>query len=262
MIRSLYTAATGMKANQLYVDNITNNLSNINTVAFKKTKVEFEDLLYQTMVEPGSGNAEGASFPAGIQVGVGVRVVASQKVFSQGNISETSNPLDLSILGDGFFQVAMPSGEIAYTRGGAFKISAEGSLVTSQGYLLEPPIVLPEGSQDITIDESGRVYVSLDGSNISEEIGQIELARFINPSGLKSMGNNVFTMTAASGSPDVDAPGEASMGKIQSGFLESSNVQLVEEMVNMIVAQRAYEVVSKAIQTSEEMLQLANQLRR
>lgn len=262
MIRSLYTAATGMRANQLYVDTISNNLANVNTTGYKKTKVEFEDLLYQTMVEPGSGNAEGARNPAGIQVGLGVKSSASQKIFSQGNLTETGNPLDLTIQGNGFFQVLMPDGKIAYTRDGSFALAADGNLVTSQGYLLEPPIVLPEGTKTVQVDDRGRVYAMVEDSEIAEEVGQLETAQFINNAGLLAIGGNLYTPTQASGEPEVGIPGEQGLGLLKSGYLEAANVQLVEEMVNMIVAQRAYEISSKAIQTSDEMLQLANQLRR
>jgi len=262
MIRSLHTAATGMKANQMYVDNIANNLANVNTTGFKKSKLEFEDLLYQTMVEPGSGTEEGAKHPAGLQIGVGVRAISNQKVFTQGNITQTNNSEDLAIAGVGFFQIVTPDGKMAYTRDGSFKISADGTLVTSQGYLLEPEIVIPEGARSLVINEFGRVFVTLDGEDISEEIAQLELARFINPGGLRSLGQNLFESTPASGIPDLGIPGENGMGSLRNGYLETSNVQLVEEMVNMIVAQRAYEVSSKAIQTSEEMLQMANQLKR
>lgn len=262
MIRSLHTAATGMKSNQLYVDNIANNLANVNTTGFKKSKLEFEDLLYQTIIEPGQGTEEGAKHPAGLQVGVGVRAISNQKVHTQGNLNQTGNSEDMAIAGKGFFQIMTPDGKMAYTRDGSFKISEDGTLVTSQGYMLEPEIVIPEGARDLTIDEFGRVYVSVEGDEISEEIGQMELARFINPGGLSSLGQNLFEQTPASGVPELGVPGEDGMGTLRSGYLETSNVQLVEEMVNMIVAQRAYEISSKAIQTSEEMLQMANQLKR
>lgn len=262
MIRSLYTAATGMKANQLFVDNISNNLANVNTTGYKKSKMEFEDLLYQTLKEPGDGNADGARNPAGLQVGLGVRAVSSQKIFTQGNLTQTENPLDMTIEGNGFFQVMMPDGKVGYTRDGSFQIAADGNVVTSQGYLIEPPVVLPEGTQQVSIDDTGRVYVTLQDSEVADEIGQIETAQFINPAGLMALGSNLFTSTSASGDAEAGIPGENGLGLLKSGYLETSNVQLVEEMVSMIVAQRAYEISSKAIQTSEEMLQLANQLRR
>ena len=261
MIRSLYTAATGMKANQLYIDNISNNLSNVNTTGFKKAKLEFQELLYQTMVDPGSGAADGAKSPAGLQVGLGVRSVANQRIFGQGNLQETKNPFDLAISGTGFLQVQMPGGEVAYTRDGSLKVSADGTLVTSSGFPLEPQINIPEGAREITIDPNGRVAVFMTDTASQEEIGQIELVKFLNEGGLKSLGANLFGGSPASGEPETTTPGSNGTGTLAQGFLEASNVELVEEMVNMIVAQRAYEVSAKAIQTSDSMLQLANQLR-
>ena len=261
MIRSLYTSATGMKANQLYIDNISNNLANVNTTGFKKSKLEFQELLYQTIVEPGSGAADGAKSPAGLQLGLGVRSVANQKIFSQGNLQETKNPFDMAITGSGFLQVQMPSGEIAYTRDGSFKISNDGTLVTSQGFPLEPQITVPDGAQNIQVDATGKVSVQMNDTGTNEEIGQIELVKFLNEGGLKSMGNNLYQVSPASGEPESGTPGTNGLGTLAQGFLEASNVELVEEMVNMIVAQRAYEISAKAIQTSDSMLQLANQLK-
>ncbi len=261
MIRSLYTAATGMKANQLYIDNIANNLSNVNTTGFKKSKLEFQDLLYQTMVEPGSGNADGAKAPAGLQVGLGTRSVSNQKIFGQGSLQQTTNNLDIAIQGSGFIQVQMPNGETAYSRDGSLKISSDGTLVTSNGYLIEPNITIPDGAQQLTIDGNGKVAVIMNNSGTFEDVGQIELAKFVNEGGLKSLGNNLYQATAASGQPEIEVPGENGTGAIMQGYLEASNVEMVEEMVNMIVAQRAYEVSSKAIKTAEEMLQIANQLK-
>lgn len=261
MIRSLYTSATGMKANQLYIDNISNNLANVNTTGFKKSKLEFQELLYQTMIEPGSGTAEGAKSPAGLQVGLGVRSVANQKIFSQGNLTETKNPYDLAIQGTGFFQVQMPNGDIGYTRDGSLKVSSDGTIVNSTGFPLEPQITIPEGAQGVQIDATGKVTVSISGSGTQEDIGQIETAHFLNEAGLKSLGGNVYAATAASGEAETGAPGSSNLGTLAQGVLEASNVELVEEMVNMIVAQRAYEISAKAIQTSDSMLQLANQLK-
>jgi flagellar basal-body rod protein FlgG len=261
MIRSLYTSATGMKANQLYIDNISNNLANVNTTGFKKSKLEFQELLYQTLIDPGAGNSEGAKSPAGLQLGLGVRSVANQKMFSQGNLQETKNPFDIAITGQGFFQVQMPSGEVGYSRDGSFKVSSDGTLCTSQGYPLEPQINVPDGAHDIQVDGSGKVAVVLADSGTTEEIGQIEMAKFLNEGGLKSLGSNLYQASSASGEAEVGTPGTNGMGTLAQGFLEASNVELVEEMVNMIVAQRAYEISAKAIQTSDSMLQLANQLR-
>jgi flagellar basal-body rod protein FlgG len=261
MIRSLYTAATGMKANQLYIDNISNNLANVNTTGFKKSKLEFQELLYQTLVDPGAGAADGAKSPAALQLGLGVRSVANQKIFGQGNLQETKNSFDMAITGVGFLQVQMPSGEIAYTRDGSFKISSDGTVVTSSGFPLEPQLTVPDGVGQLMIDANGKVTVTLAESGATEELGQIEMVRFLNEGGLKSMGNNLYQSSNASGEPEVGVPGTNGLGTLAQGFLEASNVELVEEMVNMIVAQRAYEISSKAIQTSDSMLQLANQMK-
>lgn len=261
MIRSLYTAATGMKSNQLFIDNISNNLSNVNTTGFKKSKLEFQELLYQTMMEPGAGSSDGAKSPAGLQIGLGVRSAANQKIFSQGNLQESKNPFDLAISGTGFLQVQLPDGQVAYTRDGSLKVAADGTLVTSSGFPLEPQINIPEGAKEMTVDPNGRVAVFLNDTGAQEEIGQIELVRFLNEGGLKSLGANLYQASPASGEPEAAAPGTNGLGTLAQGFLEASNVELVEEMVAMIVAQRAYEVSAKAIQTSDSMLQLANQLR-
>jgi len=261
MIRSLYTSATGMKANQLYIDNISNNLANVNTTGYKKSKLEFQELLYQTLIDPGAAASDGSKSPAGLQVGLGVRSAANQKMFSQGSLQETKNPLDMAINGDGFLQVQLPSGEVAYTRDGSFKVSSDGTLCTSQGYPLEPPITVPDGGHDIQIDATGKVSVQISDTGTTEDIGQIEMAKFLNEGGLKSLGDNLYQASSASGDAETGTPGTNGMGTLQQGFLEASNVELVEEMVNMIVAQRAYEISAKAIQTSDSMLQLANQLR-
>lgn len=261
MLRSLYTAATGMKSNQLYIDNISNNLSNVNTTGFKKSKLEFQDLLYQTLVEPGGSNAEGAKSPQGLQVGLGVRSAATQRIFSQGNMQQTGNPLDVAIAGVGFLQVQMPGGEIGYTRDGSLKVSADGTLVTTNGFPLEPMVQIPAGVKEVAIDDYGHVSVTMTDTGASEEVGQIELAKFLNPAGLKSIGDNLYLATTASGDAEVDVPGNNGLGTTKQAYLEASNVELVEEMVSMIIAQRAYEVSSKAIQTSDSMLQMANQLK-
>jgi len=264
MIRSLYSAATGMKAQQLFVDNISNNLANVNTMGFKKSKLEFEDLLYQTMEEPGENISDQNINPTGLQVGLGVKPAGTQKIFSQGSLVQTENKLDFAIQGDGFFQVSRPDGSTAYTRDGAFKLSDEGYIVTTSGYLLEPEIVLPvdADAEQFTIDTNGKIYMKMVNEDVLEEVGQLELARFINPAGLKSLGGNLYESTAASGEPVVNEPGLEGMGTLSQGYLEASNVQIVEEMVNMIMAQRAYEIASKGVTTSEEMLQVANQLKR
>lgn len=262
MLRSLWTAATGMIAQQVNLDVITNNLANVNTVGFKKNRADFDDLFYQIHKEPGAPLGGGTVVPTGIQIGLGARVAATQKIFTQGNYQQTENPLDVAIEGAGFFQVLLPDGTVAYTRDGAWKIDGEGQIVTSDGYLIEPAIVVPQEATSITITPEGRVLVTLQGQVEQEEIGQIQLARFVNPAGLKAIGKNLFVETVASGAPIVANPGEEGLGQIQQGFLEMSNVQVVEEMVNMIVAQRAYEANSKSVQTADEILRIVNNLRR
>lgn len=262
MIRSMYTAATGMEAQQLYMDTISHNLSNVNTNGYKRQKIEFQDLMYQTLREPGVRNVEGTMAPSGIEVGLGVRPAATQRIFQQGSLNQTGNELDMAIQGEGFFQITLPDGETAYTRDGQFKLSSDGSLVTSNGYFIFPQIVIPEGARDLTVSADGRFSVKLTGDTTSTEIGQIEIARFINPAGLKALGNNLFALSDASGEEIITLPGEEGSGTIQHGYVESSNVQIVDEMVNMITAQRAFEIVSKAIQVSEDMMQIASNLKR
>jgi flagellar basal-body rod protein FlgG len=262
MIRSLYTAATGMKGNQTFVDTIAHNLSNVNTIGYKKQQVEFEDLMYQNLQRPGGETEDGNRAPVGIEVGLGSRVSAINRAFLQGNMEQTGNETDAAIEGIGFFQVRLPDGEIGYTRNGAFKRNDEGYLTTSQGYFLDPPINVPDDASYLTISESGEVACSKPGQTSAEILGQIELARFINPAGLTAEGGSIYRQSDASGAPIVGIPGEENLGKLRNQFRESSNVQMVEEMVNMIVAQRAYEISSKAITTSDEMLQTANSLKR
>ncbi|MBP7891941.1 MAG: flagellar basal-body rod protein FlgG [Firmicutes bacterium] len=262
MMRALWSAATGMLAKQLDMDVIANNLANVNSAGFKKSRVDFQDLMYQTIRTAGSTVAQGSRVPTGIQVGLGTRAAAIQKVFSQGDFIQTENPLDLVIEGDGFFQVLLPDGSTAYTRTGAFKVDSEGRVVTSDGFVMEPELVVPANAVDISIGTDGTVTIQVAGENAPTELGQIQLARFLNPGGLVSIGRNLYKPTAASGDPAVGTPGLEGIGTIAQKFLEMSNVKVVEEMVNMIIAQRAYEVNSKAIQTSDEMLAAANNLRR
>ncbi|MCR4427044.1 MAG: flagellar basal-body rod protein FlgG [Firmicutes bacterium] len=262
MMRALWSAATGMLAKQLDMDVISNNLANLNSAGFKKSRVDFQDLMYQTYRSAGSTVAQGSKLPAGIQVGLGTRAAAIQKIFSQGDFIQTENPLDLVIEGDGFFQILMSDGSTAYTRNGAFKVDADGRIVTSDGFLLEPEISIPTDSVSISIGTDGTISVLVAGDDEPKDIGKIELARFLNPAGLAALGRNLFRATAASGEATIGTPGLSGMGTIAQGFLEMSNVKVVEEMVNMIIAQRAYEVNSKAIQTSDEMLATANNLRR
>lgn len=262
MIRSLFIAATGMEAQKLNIDVIANNLSNVNTAGFKKGRADFQELMYQNIKTPGALSAEGAQIPSGIQVGLGVRPVAVQKIFTQGDFASTGNNLDMVIEGDGFFKILKPDGEVAYTRTGAFKLDSEGRIVTSDGYPLEPSITIPSNTLNITVGSDGKVSALQAGSAAPTEVGQIELARFINPAGLKALGKNLFVPTGSSGEPITGNPGSEGIGTIAQGFLELSNVNIVEEMVNMIVSQRAYEINSKAVQASDDMLQIANNLRR
>ena len=251
-----------MYAQQLGIDTIANNLANVNTAGYKKSKVEFQDLIYQTLRAAGVSSFQGVMVPTELQVGHGVRPVAVQKNFSQGNVLVTENPLDLAIMGNGFFQIIQPDGTIAYTRDGTFKMNDEGAIVTSDGLFLEPEISLPEDTTSISISADGIVSVMVVGSNEPSELGMIEMAKFINPGGLKSIGQNLFMSTIASGDPILGSPGSEGFGQLNQGYIEGSNVKVVEEMVNMIVAQRAYELNSKSIRTAEEMLQMANNIKR
>jgi flagellar basal-body rod protein FlgG len=251
-----------MEAQQLYMDTISNNLSNVNTTAFKRSKVEFQDLMYQTLREPGIKNFEGSMAPAGIETGLGVKPSATQKIFEQGQLNKTENEMDWAVQGEGLFQVTLPDGTLAYTRDGAFKRSNDGTIVTSSGFMLYPQVTIPEHSSELTVSQDGRISVQLPGEASSTDIGQVELVRFVNASGLKSLGGNLYVQTDASGDPVVSSPGEEGAGTILHKYTESSNVQVVEEMVNMISAQRAFEIISKSIQVSEEMMQVANNLKR
>ncbi len=260
MIRALWTAATGMESQQTNIDVIANNLANVNTSGFKKSRADFQELLYQVSKSPGSSTSADTVSPTGIQVGLGSRTAAVQKVFSTGDMMQTENELDLAVEGRGFFQVEMPDGTTAYTRSGALKKDGDGRLTTSEGYLLTPQIVIPENTTSISIGQDGTVGVFLDGDSTSTEIGVIELATFSNESGLRSMGRNLYVETVSSGVATTGVPGENGMGTLSQGYLEGSNVSVMEEMVNMIAGQRAYEVNSKAIQTADEMLQMTNNL--
>ncbi|NIA29230.1 MAG: flagellar basal-body rod protein FlgG [Actinobacteria bacterium] len=262
MDKTLRTAATGMRAQQLYIDTIANNLANVNTTGFKKSKVEFQDLLYQTIRPAGAQVAEGTKTPTELQVGCGTKPVATTKLFTQGDVVATGNSLDLAIEGEGFFQLRMPDGTYSYSRDGAFKISRDGQLVNSDGYILEPEITLPQDTQSVMISRDGLVSVMVSGTNEAQDLGQIELARFINPSGLKNIGRNLLQMTSPSGDPIIGTPDLEGFGGLGQGYLESSNVDVVEEMVNMITAQRAYEINSKSIKTADDMMGLVNNLKR
>ena len=262
MIRSLYTAATGMEAQQLNLDVTANNLANVGTAGFKKSRMDFQDLLYQTIRTAGATQAQGVQVPTGIQVGLGTRPGASQKIFTPGDMQQTSNPMDVAIEGDGFFQVRTPSGDVAYTRDGSFKKDGDGRLVTSDGYQIEPAVTIPADAQTINIGEDGSVTASIQGQNEPQPCGNIELVKFMNPAGLMNQGRNLYSSTVASGEAITGTPGQDGLGKLSSGYIEMSNVKVVEEMVNLITAQRAYEVNSKSIQTADEMLNIANNLRR
>ena len=262
MIRSLWTSATGMQAQALNLDVISNNLANVNTSGFKKSRAEFQDLLYETLLPAGTSSSQDTEVPAGIQLGHGTRPSTVLKIFSQGNMENTQNELDLAIEGDGFFQITLPNGETAYTRDGAFKLDSDGRIVNSDGFTMEPEIAIPSDAMSISVGLDGTVSVLQAGESTPSEIGTIELARFINPAGLISMGKNLFIRSEASGNEMTGTAGEDGMGTLAQGFLEMSNVSVVDEMVNMITAQRAYESNSKAIQAADDMLQLANNVKR
>jgi flagellar basal-body rod protein FlgG len=261
MLRSLFIAATGMEAQKLSIDVISNNLANVNTTGFKKSRADFQDLLYQTIRTPGATSAEGSQIPSGIQVGMGVKPVAVQKIFQQGNFVQTGNNLDMVIEGDGFFQILMPDGTTAYSRSGSFKLDSDGRIVNSDGYPLEPAITIPSNTTNISISSDGKISVTQAGNSAPTQIGQIDLANFINPGGLNALGKNLFQQTGSSGDPTTGNAGTNGLGTISQGYIEMSNVNVVEEMVNMIVSQRAYEINSKAVQASDQMLQVANNLR-
>ena len=262
MIRSLWTSATGMQAQALNLDVIANNLANVNTAGFKKSRAEFQDLLYETLRPAGTSSSQDTQVPTGIQIGHGTRPSTVLKIFSQGNMENTKNELDLAIEGDGFFQIILPNGETAYTRDGAFKLDSDGRIVNSDGFALEPEITIPSDALSISVGIDGTVSVLQAGDSIPSEIGTIELARFVNPAGLISTGRNLYITSEASGDEMTGTPGEDGLGSLAQGFLEMSNVSVVDEMVSMITAQRAYEVNSKSIQTADEMLQMANNIKR
>lgn len=262
MIRALHTAATGMIGMQTQVDTTSNNIANVNTIGYKKQRAEFADLFYQTMQYAGTSTSETTVAPTGIELGLGVRPLAIAKHFSQGNPKETENNLDIAIMGRGFFQIEMPDGTIAYTRSGGFKLDNEGNIVTSEGYRLVPNITIPEDATQINIGIDGIVSVLQSNSTELNTIGQIETTIFINPAGLHSLGDNLYINTNASGEPINGIPGNEGFGMLRQGFIEMSNVKLVEEMTDLITGQRAYEANSKTIQTADSMLQTINGLKR
>ena len=260
MMRSLSIAKTGLEAQQTQLDAITHNLANTATNGYKRSRAVFEDLLYQNLRQAGAPSSQQTQLPTGLQLGTGVRPVATSRNFSQGGLNQTGNNLDLAVNGQGFFQVQMPDGSSAYTRDGSFQLDAQGQLVTASGYTVNPSITLPANAQSITIGRDGVVSATVPGSTAAQQIGQLQLVNFMNPAGLDPRGGNLFGETSASGSPQTGNPGANGLGVVTQGSVESSNVNVVEELVAMIQAQRAYEINSKAIQTSDQMLAKLAQL--
>ncbi len=260
MIRSLWISKTGLEAQQVQMDVIANNLANVSTAGFKRSRAVFEDLLYQTIRQPGAQSSQQTQIPSGLQIGTGVRPIASERIQTQGSLQQTSNQFDIAIQGAGFFQVLMPDGTTAYTRSGSFQTDNQGQLVTSSGFVVQPAITIPINATSVTIARDGTVSVTQPGNAAPVQIGSMQLAVFINPVGLQSQGENLYLETASSGSPTVDVPGNNGVGLLNQGYVETSNVNVVEELVNMIQTQRAYEINSKAITVSDQMLQKLTQM--
>jgi len=260
MIRSLYIAKTGLEAQQTNLDVISNNLANVSTNGFKKSRAVFEDLLYQNVRQPGAQSSQQTQLPSGLQIGTGVRTVATERIHTQGNPQQTGNAKDVMINGDGFFNVLLPDGTQAYTRDGSLQTDSNGQLVTSSGYVIQPPITVPNNAVSLTVGRDGTVSVTTPGTSAATQIGSIQISNFINPAGLESRGENLYVETSASGTANTNTPGTNGVGYLMQGFVETSNVNVVEEMVNMITTQRAYEINSKAITTSDQMLQKLAQL--
>ncbi|PWF44366.1 flagellar basal-body rod protein FlgG [Massilia glaciei] len=260
MIRSLYIAKTGLEAQQTNLDVITNNLANVSTNGFKRSRAVFEDLLYQNVRQPGAQSSQQTNLPSGLQIGTGVRTVATERIHTQGNPQLTSNSKDLMINGSGFFSVLLPDGATAYTRDGAFQSDSNGQLVTSSGFVIQPAITVPAEALSITVGRDGVVSVTLPGTAAPSQVGTLQLTTFVNPAGLESKGENLYAETGSSGTPNTNTPGTNGAGVILQGYVETSNVNVVEEMVNMIQTQRAYEINSKAITTSDQMLAKLAQL--
>jgi flagellar basal-body rod protein FlgG len=260
MIRSLWISKTGLEAQQTQMDVISNNLANVSTNGFKKSRAVFEDMLYQTLRQPGAQSSQINMIPSGLQIGTGVRPVAAERIHTQGNLQQTGNQLDVAIQGSGFFQVLMPDGTTAYTRDGSFQSDNQGQLVTSDGYVVQPAITIPSNATGVTIGTDGTVSVTQPGTVTPTQVGNLQLATFINPAGLQSLGQNLYAQTASSGAPVTSTPGINGTGLLNQGYVETSNVNVVEELVNMIQTQRAYEINSKSIQTSDQMLQRLTQL--
>lgn len=262
MIRALFSAASGMNAQQLNVENIANNIANANTNGFKTRRAQFQDLLYQNMIQPGAAASQQSIVPTGLQLGLGTRAVSNEVIFTQGDFSQTDNPLDLCIQGNGFFQIQRPTGDLAYTKAGNFHLSNTGQMVDPNGNLLDPPITIPTNALNVTIAQDGTVSYTLPGSSASQQAGQIQLATFPNPSGLNSLGGNLYQQTDASGAPVLGAPGsQEGLGTLMQGFVEQSNVSIVQEFVNLIVSQRAYEANSKVVKAADDMYQQVNNLK-
>ena len=262
MLRAPYSAATGMEALQINIDNIAHNIANVNTTGFKQRRTQFQDLLYQDLVAPGSNASSSTEIPTGLQIGLGTRAVSNEIIFTQGDFATTGNQLDVVIAGRGFFQVRMPDGQIAYTRDGAFHLNRERNFVTASGDPLEPQIAIPQEGSKITIAQDGTVSVTLPGQSNAQQVGRIEIASFANPAGLDSIGKNLFLPTASSGDPVTGTPSENGLGRLNQGFLEQSNVNIVEEMINLIVSQRAYESSSRVVRSADEMYEQVNNLTR
>ncbi|MBS0308708.1 MAG: flagellar basal-body rod protein FlgG [Proteobacteria bacterium] len=260
MIRSLWIAKTGLDAQQTQMDVIANNLANVSTTGFKRARAVFEDLLYQTMRQPGALSSQQTQLPTGLQIGTGVRPVATERIFTQGNLQQTGNAKDVAISGSGFFQILMPDGTTAYTRDGNFQADNQGQLVTSSGFPVQPAITIPANTQSITIARDGTVSILQSGSSTPVQVGALQLATFVNPAGLESKGENLYAETVASGNPSTNTPGTNGAGALIQGYTETSNVNVAEELVNMIQTQRAFELNSKAITTSDQMLQRLTQL--
>jgi flagellar basal-body rod protein FlgG len=263
MIRALFSAGSGMTAQQMNVDNIAHNLANSNTVGFKQRRTQFQDLLYQTLVQPGAAAGAQTVVPTGLQLGLGTRPSSNEIIFTQGNFQMTGNPLDVVIQGRGFFQVRRPTGELAYTRAGNFHVDRDGTIVTTDGDPIEPQLTIPPEAQSVSIAQDGTVSYVQPGQTAAQLAGQIQLANFTNPAGLNSIGRNLFTPTDASGEPTVGNPGgQEGLGTLQQGYVEASNVSVVEEFINLILSQRAYEANSKVVKAADEMYQQINQLSR
>ncbi|MFY9329898.1 MAG: flagellar basal-body rod protein FlgG [Georgfuchsia sp.] len=260
MIRSLWISKTGLDAQQTQMDVIANNLANVSTNGFKRSRAVFEDLLYQTLRQPGAQSSQQNQLPSGLQIGTGVRPVATERIFTQGNLQQTGNSLDAAIQGPGFFQVLLPDGTTAYTRDGSFQVNSQGQLVTSSGYQVQPAITIPANTLSVTIGKDGTISATQSGSATPVQLGTLQLANFINPAGMQSHGENLYLETAASGTASNGSPGSNGLGLLNQGYAETSNVNVVEELVNMIQTQRAYEINSKAVTISDQMLQRLSQM--